>query len=154
MASYGDCRDALCRKRASGAFAGRHEEGVFDMSKRIPIYALAVAAATAGLALTAGVASASSAPSASAAKLQTVSIVMADPGCHWFSVAGKHQARLVITSKTAFLNQDEAALVFTGKNFQQRVAVGKSLAIGKPGVYHVKMVGQHPDDNNLVLVVT
>jgi len=123
------------------------------MSKRVTIYFLAVAAAAASLALTAGVASASSTPSASAAKLRVVSIVMADPGCHWFSVAGKNQARLVITSKTAFRNQDEAALVFTGKNYLQRLAVGKSLAIAKPGVYHIKMVGQHPDDNNLVLVV-
>jgi hypothetical protein len=68
-------------------------------------------------------------------------------------VAGKNKARLVVSGTTAFKNLDEDALVFTGKNFHQRVAVGKSLAIAKAGVYHIKMVGQHPDDNNLVLVV-
>jgi hypothetical protein len=123
------------------------------MSKRVTIYVLAIAAATASLALTAGVATASSASSASAAKLPVVSIVMADPGCHWFSVAGKNKARLVVSAETTFRNLDEAALVFTGTNYLRHVAVGKSLAIAKPGVYHIKMVGQHPDDNNLVLVV-
>jgi hypothetical protein len=122
------------------------------MSKRVTIYFLAIAAATASLALTAGVASASSAPSA-AAKQQVVSIVMADPGCHWFSVAGKNKARLAVNGATSFKNLDEAALVFKGKNYLQRVAVGKSLAIAKPGVYHITMVGQHSDDNHLVLVV-
>lgn len=123
------------------------------MSKRVTIYILAIAAATASLALTAGVASASSAPSASATKLSVVSIVMADPGCHWFSVAGKNKARLVVNGATAFRNLDEAAVVFTGKNFTKRVAVGKTLAIAKAGVYHINMVGQHGDDNHLVLVV-
>lgn len=124
------------------------------MSKRVTIYFLAIGAATASLALTAGVATASSPSSASAAKLRVVSIVMADPGCHWFSVAGKNKARLAVNGPTAFKNLDEAALVVTGKNYLRHVAVGKSLAIAKPGVYHIKMVGQHPDDNNLVLVVT
>jgi len=62
-------------------------------------------------------------------------------------------ATAIVNSTTAFQNLDEAALVFTGKNFLRHVAIGKSLAIAKPGVYHIKMVGQHPDDNNLVLVV-
>jgi len=125
------------------------------MNKRVIIYLLTTVAAAATLALTFGAATGSSATpaSAAAAKLRVVKIVMADPGCHWFSVAGKKQARLVVNSTTAFQNLDEAALVFTGKNFLRHVAIGKSLAIAKPGVYHIKMVGQHPDDNNLVLVV-
>ncbi|HEY8645892.1 MAG TPA: hypothetical protein VIL77_08465 [Gaiellaceae bacterium] len=122
------------------------------MSKRITIYLVTVAAAAATLALTSSLASASS-TSASATNVRVVKIVMSDPGCHWFSVAGKNQAKLVVTGKTAFLNLDEAALVFTGKNFLRHVAVGKTLAIATPGVYHIKMVGQHPDDNNLRLVV-
>ncbi|MGZ8716201.1 MAG: hypothetical protein ACXWYO_03735 [Gaiellaceae bacterium] len=125
------------------------------MSKRVTIYLLSTVAAAVTLALTFGVATGSSAApaSAAAAKQRVVSIVMADPGCHWFSVAGKNKARLVVNSTTAFKNLDEDALVFTGKNYLRRVAVGKNLAIAKPGVYHIKMVGQHPDDNNLVLVV-
>ncbi len=125
------------------------------MSKRVTIYLLMTAVAAAMLAVTSSVATASSAASGSAraAKLRVVPIAMRDPGCHWFRVAGKDKARLVVSGKTAFRNLDEAALVFTGKNYLQRLAVGKSLAIAKPGVYHIKMVGQHPDDNNLVLVV-
>jgi hypothetical protein len=123
------------------------------MSKRITTTMLATAAAVAGLTLTAGAATASSTSSASAAKLHVVNIVMADPGCHWFSVAGKNRVRLVVKGTTAFKNLDEAALVFTGKKFHKRVAVGKSLAVAKAGVYHITMVGQHPDDNKLVLVV-
>lgn len=125
------------------------------MSKRVTIYFLAIAATAASLALGAGVATASSAApaSAGAAKLRVVKIVMADPGCHWFSVAGKNKARLVVNGQTAFQNLDEAALVFTGTNYAKHLAVGKSLAIAKPGVYHITMVGQHSDDNHLVLVV-
>ena len=124
------------------------------MSKRVTTYLLAAAAAAALLAVSAGVATASSASaSASAAKLRVVPIVMADPGCHWFQVAGKNKARLVVNGTTAFRNLDEAALIFTGKNFVRRLAVSKSLTIAKAGVYHIKMVDQHPDDNTLVLVV-
>ncbi len=125
------------------------------MSKRITIYLVTIAAAAATVAFTSGVAGASSAPSATAgtAQLRVVKIVMNDPGCHWFSVAGKNKARLVVTGKTAFRNLDEAALVFTGKNFVRRVAVGRNLTIATPGTYHIKMVGQHPDDNNLLLIV-
>jgi hypothetical protein len=123
------------------------------MSKRITIYFLATAVAAVMLAIASGGATASSSAAAKAAKVRVVTIVMADPGCHWFRVAGKNKARLVVEGKTAFRNLDEAALVFTGKNYRQHLAVGKTLAIAKPGVYHIKMVGQHPDDNNLVLVV-
>ena len=122
------------------------------MSKRVTIYLLTTVAAVVTLALTFGVATGSSAASA-AAKVRVVNIVMADPGCHWFSVAGKNKAQLVVTGKTAFRNLDEAAIVFTGKNYVRRIAVGKTLAIAKTGVYHIKMVGQHADDNNLKLVL-
>ncbi|MGZ4398681.1 MAG: hypothetical protein ACXVZ1_09725 [Gaiellaceae bacterium] len=125
------------------------------MNTRFTIYLLSIVAAAVTLALTFGAATGSSATpaSAAAAKQRVVSIVMADPGCHWFSVAGKNTARLVVNGTTAFKNLDEAGLVFKGKSYLRHVAVGKSLAIAKPGVYHITMVGQHPDDNNLVLVV-
>jgi len=119
------------------------------MSKRVTIYFLITAAAAAALAFTSGAASA--APGA--AKLRVVPIVMKDPGCHWFGVGGKNLARLTVNGKTAFRNLDEAAVIFKGKNFRQRLAVGKTLAIATPGTYHITMVGQHPDDNNLLLVV-
>lgn len=123
------------------------------MSKRVTTYLLATAAAAVMLASASAVASASSAGSAKAANLRVVTIAMRDPGCHWFKVAGQYKARLAVTGKTAFRNLDEAAVVFTGKNYLQRVAVGKTLTIAKAGVYHIKMVGQHPDDNTLALVV-
>jgi hypothetical protein len=116
------------------------------MSKRLAISILI--AALAGTTLASGIAMASSAKT-----LRVVPIVMADPGCHWFKVNGKNTAKLTVTGATAFRNLDEAALVFKGKNFTRHLAVGKTLAIMKRGVYRITMVGQHPDDNTLVLVV-
>jgi hypothetical protein len=116
------------------------------MSKRFAIIILA--AAVAATMLASGVAIAS-APT----KLSVVPIVMHDPGCHFFQVKGKLSTRLTVTRPTAFRNLDEAALIVKGTKFNARVAVGKSLAISKPGVYHITMVGQHHDDNNLLLIV-
>ena len=118
------------------------------MTKRITIYPLATLAAVAVLAAGAGTALAASARG----KPTTVPIVMADPGCHWFQVDGKKSARLVVGGPTSFVNRDEAALVFAGGDFHQRLAVGKTLAVTR-GVYHITMVGQHSDDNHLLLVV-
>jgi hypothetical protein len=123
------------------------------MSKRVITYLVATAAAAAMLPVASGMATSSSTASAGAAKIPVVPIVMRDPGCHWFHVAGKDKARLVVHGKTAFRNLDEAAVIFKGKNYVKRVAVGKSLVIAKAGVYHITMVGQHPDDNNLALIV-
>ena len=120
------------------------------MTKRISIYLLATVAAVVMLAIS-GPATASS--GASAKPLKVVPIVMADPGCHWFRVAGKNVARLTVKGATIFFNQDEAALIFKGNGSVRHLAVGKRLAIVKPGVYHITMVDQHPDDNNLVLIV-
>ena len=119
------------------------------MTKRISIYLLATVAAMAVLAAGAGSALASSVR----AKPSVVPIVMADPGCHWFQVAGKKSARLVVDGPTTFANRDEAALVFAGGGFHQRLAVGKTLAVAKPGTYRITMVGQFRHDNTLVLVV-
>lgn len=119
------------------------------MTKRITVHLLATVAAMAVLAAGAGTAVASSVR----AKPSVVPIVMADPGCHWFQVAGKKSARLVVDGATSFENRDEATLVFKGAGFHQRLAVGKTLAIAKPGTYRITMVGQASHDNTLVLLV-
>jgi hypothetical protein len=120
------------------------------MSKRLSITIVAAVAASA-VAVASGVATASS--GASAVKPRVVPIVMADPGCHWFRVAGKNQTKLVVTGATSFLNQDEAALIFAGKGLHRLLPVGKTLTIARKGVYHITMVKQAPDDNHLLLVV-
>jgi hypothetical protein len=122
------------------------------MSKRLTTFFTATVAAALLLAVAASVAAAAPAAPASA-KVRVVPIAMRDPGCHWFNVGGKYTARLTVSGKTAFRNLDEAALIFKGKSFLRRVAVGKTLAIAKPGVYHITMVGQPADDNTLLLVV-
>jgi hypothetical protein len=121
------------------------------MSRPVTVSLAAALVAAASMALGAGVAGAST---DSVAKVRTVKIVMADPGCHWFSVAGKNRMNLSVKGKTALLNLDEAALVVTGKGFRKHVAVGKTLTVSKRGRYTITMVGQHPDDNHLKLVVS
>ncbi|MGE5274523.1 MAG: hypothetical protein ACM3QU_12310 [Verrucomicrobiota bacterium] len=115
------------------------------MSKRLPIIILA--AAVAGTMLASGVAIAS-APK----KPNVVPIVMHDPGCHFFQVNGKLSTRLTVTRPTVLRNLDEAALIVKSAKLNTRIAVGKSLAISKPGVYRITMVGQARDDNHLVFV--
>jgi hypothetical protein len=117
------------------------------MTKRLAVYVLL--AALAGTLLASGVAAASSGKAAP----KVVPIVMADPGCHWFSVNGKNTTKLVVKGARTFRNLDEAALIFVGKKFHKQLAVGKSLRIAKPGVYHITMVDQAPDDNHLLLIV-
>ena len=119
------------------------------MSKRITISLLAGLAAAVALAVGAETALASSATG----KPSIVPIMMADPGCHWFQVAGKKSARLVVDGPTSFKNLDEAALIFTGGGFHQRLAVGKTLEVAKAGTYRITMAGQFRHDNTLVLVV-
>ena len=119
------------------------------MSKRVVTTLVVIAASVAALALGPGAALASHRASAAT----VVPIVMGDPGCHWFSVGGKNKASLTVNGPTTFRNRDEAALVFVGKGFSKRVAVGKFLTITKPGVYHITMVGQVAHDNRLKLVV-
>lgn len=122
------------------------------MSKRMTFKFLAAAATASLLALAWLFAAASPAPAA-ATKVRTVPIVMADPGCHWFLVGGQKKVSLTVNGPTAFRNLDEAALVFKGTSFVRKVAVGKTITVAKPGVYHITMVGQHSDDNHLKLTV-
>jgi nitrous oxidase accessory protein NosD len=84
---------------------------------------------------------------------KTVTIVMHDPGCHWFSVGSAYKTTLSVKGPIELRNLDEATLKVAGHGGTKLDRVGKQLALGR-GVYHITMVGQAPDDNHLKLVVT
>ncbi len=81
-----------------------------------------------------------------------VTVVMHDPGCHWFSVGGAYKTNLAVTGPAKLSNFDEAALKVVGAGAVRHVGVGKTLMLGR-GTYAITMVGQAPDDNHLKLVV-
>jgi hypothetical protein len=81
-----------------------------------------------------------------------VTVVMHDPGCHWFSVNGAFKTKLAVKGSAKLFNVDEAALKVVGAGAARRVGVGKTLLLAK-GTYVITMVGQAPDDNHLKLVV-
>jgi hypothetical protein len=81
-----------------------------------------------------------------------VTVVMHDPGCHWFSVNGAFKTKLAVKGPAKLLNVDEAALKVVGAGTVRRVALGKTVLLGK-GTYAITMVGQESDDNHLKLVV-
>ena len=81
-----------------------------------------------------------------------VTVVMHDPGCHWFSVGGKLKTKLVVAGPARLLNVDEAALKVVGAGAVRRVGVGRTLTLGT-GSYAITMIGQAADDNHLKLVV-
>jgi hypothetical protein len=113
--------------------------------KRIAVLYLAIAL----LAVGAGQAFARSTHAGAATK---VTVVMHDPGCHWFSVGGAFKKTLAVKGSAKLLNVDEAALKVVGAGATRRVAIGKTILLGK-GTYAITMVGQAPDDNHLKLVV-
>ncbi|HUZ14925.1 MAG TPA: hypothetical protein VMU72_01955 [Gaiellaceae bacterium] len=119
--------------------------------KRI-LTSIVIIAAAAALAVSAAAAPASK---HHAVKTTKLTIVMHDPGCHWFA-AGKGYAKTASVKGIALVrNIDEAAMIFKGPaGYHAHLPVGKSLKITKPGVYHITMVKQAPDDNHLVLRVT
>jgi hypothetical protein len=85
--------------------------------------------------------------------INTVKIVMHDPGCHFFMVHGKITTKdTVKASQVRLVNQDEAALKVASRHGVKHIAVGKSLVVGH-GSYVIMMVGQAPDDNYLKLTV-
>jgi hypothetical protein len=84
---------------------------------------------------------------------RTVTVVMHDPGCHWFSVGGAYKTTLSVKGPIKLRNLDESALKVAGASGTKLDAVGKQLALAR-GVYRITMVGQAPDDNHLKLVVT
>ena len=113
--------------------------------KRIAVLYLAIAL----LAVGAGQAFARSTHAATATK---VTVVMHDPGCHWFSVGGALKTTLAVKGSAKLLNVDEAALKVVGAGATRRVATGKTVLLRK-GTYAITMVGQARDDNHLKLVV-
>jgi hypothetical protein len=83
---------------------------------------------------------------------KTVTVVMHDPGCHWFSAGGKFTTKLSVTGPVKLANYDEAALLVRGPNGLRKDPVGKSILLAK-GTYAITMVKQAPDDNHLKLTV-
>jgi hypothetical protein len=113
--------------------------------KRIAVLYLAVAL----LAVGAGQALARPSHAPTATK---VTVVMHDPGCHWFSVNGAFTTKLAVRGPAKVLNVDEAALKIVAAGATRRVGIGKTMLLG-PGTYAITMVGQASDDNHLKLVV-
>ncbi len=83
---------------------------------------------------------------------KTVTVAMHDPGCHWFLVSGKYLSKLSVAGPVSLRNLDEAALKVVGPKGTGLDKVGRTLLL-QPGLYHITMVGQAPDDNHLVLTV-
>ena len=81
-----------------------------------------------------------------------VTVVMRDPGCHWFSAGGSLRTKLAVAGPVKLTNFDEAGLLVAGGGFTRHDAVGKSLVLGK-GTYTITMVKQAPHDNHLKLIV-
>jgi len=86
------------------------------------------------------------------AALTPVTVVMHDPGCHWFSVNGALKTKLTVKGPAQLMNLDEAALKISGVSGMRHAAVGKKIVL-KAGTYRITMVGQASDDNTLRLVV-
>jgi hypothetical protein len=83
---------------------------------------------------------------------RTVTVVMHDPGCHWFAVGGKFLTKLTVEGPIALANLDMSALKVAGASGVKLDGVGKRIALAR-GTYRITMVGQAPDDNTLLLTV-
>lgn len=118
------------------------------MKQMLVIGATGVAVAVAGAFGTMG---ASAHPSAHAEK--TVTVVMRDPGCHWFQVGTSFRTSLVVKGPVSLVNYDIAALKVAGESGTKLDKQGVKLTL-TAGTYRITMVGQAPDDNHLRLVVT
>ena len=109
----------------------------------------AVALAAAALLLGAGQASATRTRTAPT----PVTVVMHDPGCHWFSVDGRLTRTLTVKGPAILTNLDMATLdIVGGRAGMHADRVGKRLTL-QPGTYRIVMVGQARDDNVLTLLV-
>ena len=84
---------------------------------------------------------------------KTLTVVMHDPGCHWFSIGGKLTTTASVAGPIRLANYDEAALKVASSQGITRVPVGKSILVSR-GHYVITMVGQAPDDNHLKLTVS
>jgi len=83
---------------------------------------------------------------------KTVTIVMHDPGCHWFFSHGKFTKALTVAGPVKLANYDENSLIVKGPSGTVVVKVGKSAPLAK-GVYGITMLHQAADDNHLQLTV-
>jgi len=91
------------------------------------------------------------------APTKTLTIVMHDPGCHWFYLGGgpnhrKYALTVTRSGPLTLVNFDEAALKVVGPFGMRHIAVGKKIVLTK-GSYRITMVGQASDDNTLKLTV-
>ena len=96
-------------------------------------------------------------PSAKAGPTK-LTVVMRDPGCHWFYLGGGPNHRRYATTVTrtgpvTLLNLDEAALKIKGPGGTRTERVGARLTLRGKGVYKIWMVGQEPDDKILKLTI-
>ena len=80
---------------------------------------------------------------AHASAFKTVTVVMHDPGCHWFSVGGKLVTTLSVKGPVKLLNYDEASLRIVGPHATIIQKIGKPLLLAK-GVYRITMVQPGP----------
>lgn len=83
---------------------------------------------------------------------KTLTIVMHDPGCHWFKLGGKLTTKATLTGRVKLVNFDEDTLKVASRSGARFIKVGKSLVVGH-GNYAITMVGQASDDNHLTLHV-
>ena len=87
-----------------------------------------------------------------------LTVVMRDPGCHWFYLGGGPNHRRYATTVTrsgpvTLLNLDEDALKIKGPGGTRTERVGARLTLTAKGVYRIRMVEQEPDDNILKLTI-
>jgi hypothetical protein len=87
------------------------------------------------------------------AGLQTVRVVMHDPGCHWFQTSSGYSRTLTIKGPVNLANFDEAALKIAGAHGTTLDKVLGKVRLAR-GSYGITMVGQAPDDNHLRLTVS
>lgn len=85
-------------------------------------------------------------------KATTVTVVMHDPGCHWFSVGGKFLTKYSVAGPVKLVNYDENTLIVKGPAGTVNAKIGKPVELTQ-GTYKITMVKQASDDNHLVLVV-
>jgi len=110
---------------------------------------LAIALAAGSVFLAAGPASATRHTTAPT----PVTVVMHDPGCHWFSVNGALERTLTVKGPAVLTNLDMATLdVVGGRTGMHADRIGKQVTL-QPGSYKIVMVGQARDDNVLSLLV-
>ena len=109
----------------------------------------AVALAAGSLLVAAGPASATRTRTAPIA----VTVVMHDPGCHWFSANGAYKRSLTVKGPVSLANKDMSALeIVGGRSGMVKADVGRKVTLA-PGLYRIVMVGQAKDDNVLTLLV-